>query len=76
MHKSRQALLAAAKLAPENSTNHLYLAETLLDLNEKDQAYQELHQVLKATTTANWAADLEEDRQKARQLLKQNNQTP
>lgn len=69
--KSRQHLQAAVRLAPGTSTNHLYLAETLLRLNEPALARQELAQVLKSTRAAVKPQDLEEDRQQARRLLGQ-----
>ena len=69
MQKSRQHLQAAVRLAPATSTNHLYLAQTLLRLNEPSLARQELEQVLKSTRGAVKPQDLEEDRQEARRLL-------
>jgi hypothetical protein len=69
MQKSRQHLQAAVHLSPATSTNHLYLAETLLRLNEASLARQELAQVLKSTRAAVKPQDLEEDRQEARRLL-------
>ena len=69
MQKSRQHLQAAVRLAPATSTNHLYLAQTLLRLQESGLARQELAQVLKSTRAAVRPQDLEEDRQEARRLL-------
>ena len=69
MQKSRQHLQAAVRLAPATSTNHLYLAQTLLRLQEAGLARQELEQVLKSTRAAVRPQDLEEDRQEARRLL-------
>ena len=69
MQKSRQHLQAAVRLAPATSTNHLYLAQTLLRLQEYGLARQELAQVLKSTRGAVKPQDLEEDRQEARRLL-------
>jgi tetratricopeptide (TPR) repeat protein len=69
MQKSRQHLQAAVRLSPATSTNHLYLAETLVRLNEAGLARQELEQVLKSTRGAVKPQDLEEDRQEARRLL-------
>ena len=57
------------RLAPATSTNHLYLAQTLLRLQEAGLALQELAQVLKSTRAAVKPQDLEEDRQEARRLL-------
>ena len=69
MAKSRRHLQAAVQLAPATGTNHLYLAETLLRLQEAGLARQELEQVLKSTNAAVRPQDLEEDRQEARRLL-------
>jgi len=69
MQKSRQHLQAAVRLSPATSTNHLYLAETLLRLQETGLARQELAQVLKSTRAAVKPQDLEEDRREARRLL-------
>ena len=69
MQKSRQHLQVAVRLAPATSTNHLYLAQTLLRLQESGLARQELAQVLKSTRAAVKPQDLEEDRQEARRLL-------
>jgi tetratricopeptide (TPR) repeat protein len=67
--KSLQHLKAAVRLAPATSTNHLYLAQTLLRLKENPAAAQELAQVLKSTRGAVKPQDLEEDRREARRLL-------
>ena len=69
LQKSLQHLKAAVRLAPATSTNHLYLAETLLRLNDNPAAEQELQQVLKSTRGAVRPQDLEEDRREARRLL-------
>jgi tetratricopeptide (TPR) repeat protein len=69
MEKSLQHLKAAVRLSPATSTNHLYLAQTLLRLNEAMPARQELDQVLKSSRGAVKPQDLEEDRQEARRLL-------
>lgn len=69
MQKSLQHLKAAVRLAPGNSTNHLYLAQTLLRLSDNLAAAQELEQVLKSTRAAVKPQDLEEDRREARRLL-------
>jgi tetratricopeptide (TPR) repeat protein len=67
--KSLQHLETAVRLAPNHSTNHLYLAETMLDLGQKDQARAELQKVLQDGLHALTPKDLEEDRQEARRLL-------
>jgi hypothetical protein len=70
LQKSLRHLRAAVKLAPSNSTNHLFLAETLIKLQKSVQACRQLEQVLSATTHANWAPGLKDDHRKALRLLK------
>ena len=70
LNKSLEHLLLAVKIAPENSTNHLYLAETLLQLGRTEEAYRELELVLKATRHAIFPKDLEEDQEQAMRLMK------
>jgi tetratricopeptide (TPR) repeat protein len=69
LEKSRQHLEAAVRLAPAISTNHLYLAETLMKLNETAAARQQLELVLRSRRAAVRPQDLEEDRAEARRLL-------
>jgi hypothetical protein len=69
MQKSLQHLQAAVRLAPGTSTNHLYLAQTLLRLRDNPGAAQQLALVLKSTRYAVRPQDLEEDRREARRLL-------
>lgn len=69
LEKSLRHLTAAARLAPDNSTNHLYLAETLLKMDHKPQARQELEKVLQARQHAIRPQNLAEDQQEARRLL-------
>jgi tetratricopeptide (TPR) repeat protein len=69
MQKSLRHLKAAVRLGPGISTNHLYLAETLLRLGDNSAAAQELAQVLKSTRAAVKPQDLEDDRGEARRLL-------
>ena len=59
------------RIAPENSTNHLYLAETLFRLGKKDAARQELERVLKSTHHAIRPQGLKDDHQEAQRLLKE-----
>lgn len=67
--KSLQHLETAVRLAPNHSTNHLYLAETLLDQGKKDQARPELEKVLQDGQNALHPEALMEDRREARRLL-------
>jgi len=72
LHQARRHLRAAVALAPDNSSNHLYLGLTLLKQGEKAAARRELEQVLTATRHAVCPQDLEEDRREARRLLREN----
>ena len=67
--ESLSHLEAAVAIAPENSTNHLFLAETLFKVGKKEEARRELEQVMTATRHSLCAQFLEEDRQAARRLL-------
>jgi tetratricopeptide (TPR) repeat protein len=69
LQKSLQHLTMAVRLAPKNSTNHLYLAETLIKLHRQAQARQELEQVLQASQHVLLLRGLIEDRRQARRLL-------
>lgn len=69
LQKSLHHLQAAVRLAPDNSTNHLYLAQTLYSLHYRSLAQQQLELVFKSTQSAIKPQDLEEDRQEARRLL-------
>jgi len=70
LEKSLQHLRQATALAPDNSTNHLYLAETLTRLDQEAEAKRELEKVLKSNRHAVWPQGVEDDRQQARHLLK------
>ena len=69
--RSLTHLTTAVRLAPNNSTNHLYLAETMLDMRKRDEARAELRKVLQDGQHALTPKDLEEDRQEAKRLLKE-----
>ncbi len=69
LKKSLEHLQAAVRLAPDNSTNHLYLAQTLYRLHYPSLAQQQLEQVLTSSQHAVKTQDLEEDKQEARRLL-------
>jgi len=70
LDKSLKHLTAAVRLAPQCSTNHLYLAETLQRLGRKEEARRELEAVLTSPRAAWHAPGLQEDQQEARRLLK------
>jgi tetratricopeptide (TPR) repeat protein len=76
LQKSLAHLSRAVTLAPDNSTNHLYLAETLLRLHRQDQARRELEKVLTSTNHALPLKGLEEDRRSARRLLQKTANLP
>jgi tetratricopeptide (TPR) repeat protein len=69
--KSLRHLETAVRLAPNHSTNHLYLAETLLDQGKKAQARPELEKVLPDGQNGLHPQALKEDRQEARRLLEE-----
>lgn len=68
--KSLHHLRRAVEIAPDNSTNHLYLAQTFIQLCELKEAHRELQQVLSGTQHATWPAGLQEDQLEALDLLK------
>jgi hypothetical protein len=59
------------ELAPQNSTNHLYLAGTLTQLGKSSEAFTELQRVLVCTNHAISRRNLDEDHQEAVGLMKQ-----
>jgi len=73
MQKSLQHLQAAVRLAPLNSTNHLFLAQTLARLHYRSLAEQQLEIVLTCTQHAVSPHELKEDHQEARRLLAEMN---
>jgi tetratricopeptide (TPR) repeat protein len=68
--KSLHHLSRAVKIAPQDSTNHLFLAEILYFLGKIKEAAAELEKVLNGTTHALGPQGLEDDRHKARDLRK------
>jgi tetratricopeptide (TPR) repeat protein len=69
LRKSLDHLLTAVRLAPENSTNHLFLAQTMYRLHYTSLAEQQLEQVLKCTQYAIIPQNLKDDQKEARRLL-------
>jgi hypothetical protein len=68
--ESLSMLRLAVKIAPENSTNHLYLAKTLMELGKDRDACVELDRALAANCHATSPEGLSEDhRQANRQKL-------
>lgn len=70
MEKSLHHLTIAVRLAPENSTNHLYLAETLVQLGKNEEARRELGTVMEPTCHAVFPHSLDEDHEDAVLMLK------
>ncbi|MFP3867717.1 MAG: tetratricopeptide repeat protein [Desulfobacteraceae bacterium] len=73
LYKSLHHLKMATEMAPENTTNHLFLAETLLRLGFPAQAKVELEKVFKSDQHAICAKMITEDRQRAQVILKNSN---
>ncbi len=69
IHKSLHHLTLAVQIAPENSTNHLFLADTLMRVGKEKQAQRELEKVLKSNQHAVWPQGVEHDHKAARRLL-------
>jgi tetratricopeptide (TPR) repeat protein len=69
IQKSLDHLLTAVRLAPENSTNHLFLAQTMYRLHYTSLAEQQLEKVLKCTQYAVIPQNLKDDQKEARRLL-------
>ncbi|OPX19890.1 MAG: hypothetical protein BZ151_06785 [Desulfobacca sp. 4484_104] len=68
-YKSLHHLKAATDLAPNNTTNHLFLAETMIRLRLPAQARVELEKVFVADQHAICKQGIEDDRQRASVLL-------
>ncbi|MEJ2091718.1 MAG: TRAP transporter TatT component family protein [Syntrophobacterales bacterium] len=68
--KSFRHLAAAVAIAPENSTNHLFFAETLHHMGKGMEANRELEKVLVVTKHALWPQGLADDQKKAQELMK------
>jgi tetratricopeptide (TPR) repeat protein len=68
--RSLEHLRSATGIAPENSTNHLYLAETLYQLGRTDEACRELDRVLASSCHATYSAGVRDDCEEALRLLK------
>ncbi len=70
LHKSLEHLRLAVRIAPHNSTNQLFLGETLLRLERRAEAKEALEAVFSCTDHAVWPPGIFEDRRKAGELLK------
>jgi tetratricopeptide (TPR) repeat protein len=67
--KSFRHLAAAVQSAPENSTNHLFFAETLYCMGKRTAAILELERVLAVTKHALWTQGLADDQKRAQELM-------
>lgn len=64
-------LSTAVEIAPNNSTNHLYLAEVLMNLDRVQEAFLELNRVLASTEHSISADGFSEDRKQALTMIGQ-----
>lgn len=69
LKQSLTLLRTAAQIAPDNSTNHLYLAETLLQLGEAEEACTELDRAIDSKLHASSPSALEADQAQALALM-------
>jgi tetratricopeptide (TPR) repeat protein len=69
-----QHLRSAAEIAPDNSTNHLYLAEALLEQGNGPEACRELERAISSTQHAVSPCGLDQDRAEAFRLMDRCNQ--
>ncbi len=67
--KALHHLTLAVQLAPENSTNRLFLGYILLQLGRIEPAREELTRVFQATQHSFWPLGVEHDRREAKRLL-------
>jgi tetratricopeptide (TPR) repeat protein len=71
LNKSLEHLRMAVKIAPNNSTNQLFLGETLLRLEKREEARRALEAVFSCTDHAVWPQGVEHDRRQAEKSLRQ-----
>jgi tetratricopeptide (TPR) repeat protein len=67
--KSEQHLRKALAYNPQSVITRLFLAETLIELNRKDEARRELEAAIQAPQDPEWAAEDHVFREQARRLL-------
>jgi len=68
--KSEDHLRKSLTYSPQSTVTLFFLAETLLELNKKDEARATLQKVLDAPLDPDWAPEDREFKQKAQQLLR------
>jgi len=67
--KAIEHLKRSLTYAPTSTATHYFMAETLLDMNRKDEARREAHAVLAAPLDPDWTPEDREFKQKAMALL-------
>ncbi len=67
--KSEEHLRKSLTYDPNSSASHFFLAETLIDMNRKDEAKAELAKVINGPIDPEWAPEDREFKEKARHLL-------
>jgi tetratricopeptide (TPR) repeat protein len=67
--KSVEHLQKSLTYDPNSTASHYFLAETLLDMNRKDEGRAELQKVIDAPIDPDWAAEDRDFKEKARRLL-------
>jgi len=67
--KSVEHLQKSLTYDPNSTASHYFLAETLLDMNRKDEARAELQKVIDGPIDPDWAPEDRDFKEKARRLL-------
>jgi hypothetical protein len=67
--QSEEHLRKSLTYDPNSTASHYFLAETLLDMDRKDDARAELQKVIDAPLDPDWAAEDRDFKEKARRLL-------
>ena len=68
--KSRQNLEKCRQMAPKNSVNLLFLAETYWNMDEKEMAIRTLEELVSMDPDPDWIPETEKDKVEGRKLLK------
>ena len=68
--RSVEHLRRSLTYAPDSTASHYFLAETLLDMDRREEARSELQKVIDAPLDPDWAPEDREFKQKALVLLK------
>ena len=67
--KSEEHLRKSLTYDPNSTASHYFLAETLMDMNRKDEARAELQKVIDAPFDPEWTPEDRDFKEKARRLL-------